>query len=142
MPEYNAPFFNALSTVFLTYKEKHGEEKALEFMRDVFARRLGPVYDEWGFSKGNPKDFERVVQKNDELLGLDVSFEVGENRIAYRFHTDPFPSLRGHVEGRSFDDTYMAFKVRHILGDEWSYSTPKHLWDGDSCTEHIIVNKV
>ncbi|MFQ5647804.1 MAG: hypothetical protein ACE5FW_01075 [Candidatus Aenigmatarchaeota archaeon] len=139
MAEYNAPFFNALSTVFLTYKERHGEDQAVEFMREVFSRRLGPVYSGWGFTKGSPQDFARVVGKNDRLLGLEVEIELQEDRIVYRFKTDPFPGLKGQVDPRKFDDAYLAFKVSFLLGEGWSYTTPKHLWDGDPYTEHIIM---
>lgn len=139
MPEYNAPFFNALSAVFLSYKERHGENEALKFIHDIFSQRLKPVYDEWGFEKGNPHDFERVVKKNDELLGLHVSFRVEVNKIIYSFHTDPFPKLKCHVDGGVFDHTYMSVKVNHLLGDKWKYHTHKHLWEGDPYTEHVIV---
>ena len=138
MAKYNAAFFNALTSVFLAYKEKHGEALALEFMQDVFSRRLGPVYTEWGFERGSPQDFVRVVGKNDRLLGLVVDFDIQDKRIVYRFHTDPFPNLKGRVAPRKFDETYMAFKVKFLLGEGWSYRTTKHLWEGDPYTEHTI----
>lgn len=138
MAEYNASFFGALTSVFLAYKEKHGEREALKFMREVFSKRLGPVYSQWGFERGNPQDFIRVVGKNDRLLGLVVDFDIEDHRIVYRFHTDPFPNLKGQVQPKKFDDTYMAFKVSHVLGKGWSYRTTRHLWKGDPYTEHII----
>ena len=139
MAAYNAPFFSALTAVFLLYKEKHGEEQALGFMREVFSRRLGPVYDQWGFRRGNPQDFARVAGKNDRLLGLKVEFLASERGISYRFYTDPFPGLKGKVDHRKFDQTYMAFKISHLLGPEWTSSTPRHLWDGNRFTEHVIT---
>jgi hypothetical protein len=139
MTGYNAPFFNALSCVFLTYRRMHGEEEALRFIHEVFSQRLGPVYDSWGFRKGDEQDFARVVGRNDKLLGLAVSLDIQPQRIIYRFHTDPFPLLKGLVDAARFDRTYLDFKVSHLLGADWSYTTPHHLWKGEPYTEHVIV---
>lgn len=138
MAEYNAPFFGLFTTVYLQLQEKHGNEEALAFMGDVFAARLGPIYDELGFEKGNPDDFARVVGTNDERLGLEVEFQVEPTRIVYRFKTDPVPDLRGKVNPHELDATYMRFKVDYLLGGDWSYHTPKHIWNGDPFTEHVI----
>jgi len=33
----------------------------------------------------------------------------------------------------------MDFKVEYLLEKEWSYTTTKHLWDGNEYTEHVIT---
>jgi len=141
MTEYNAAFYNGLTAVFIEYKKRHGEEQAIDFMRSVFSSRLKDVYDKLGFVKGSPEDFIRVVRTNDEMLGLEVEFELAVDKIIYRFHTDPFPNLKGHVDPTKFDDSYLRFKVEYILGDGWTYSTPKRLWRGDPFTEHVIEKR-
>ena len=134
---YNTPFFNTLTTLFLMYKKKYGEEEALKFFEEFFSTRLKGVYDKMGFQKGNPQDFARVVGENDRNLGLKVEFVVEKNKIIYRFFTDPFPHLKGEVDPITFDSTYMKFKVSYLLGD-WKLKTTKHLWNSDECTEHVI----
>jgi hypothetical protein len=142
MKEYNAAFFTLYENFFLILKENLGEEKTLELLGKVLERGLGRSYDSMGFQKGSPQDFARVIKARDEGVGLHVEFpEIGENRIIYRFHTDPFPNLKGQVDPGKLDATYMAFKVRYLLGEGWSYSTTKHLWRGDSFTEHVIARK-
>ena len=107
----------------------------------VFSTRLKGVYDKLGFRKGSPEDFVRVVGENDRILGLDVEFEIANGKIIYRFNTDPFPNLKGHVDPTKFDDAYMKFKVEYILGEDWKYTTTKHLWRGNPFTEHVIEKK-
>ena len=137
--EYNAAFFGVHETYFLVLKETRGEKFALDMMRRVMKRALGKAYTFAGFKKGDPHSFARVVKARDEAVGLKVDFpEVTENRIVYRFHTDPFPSLKGHVSPDNLDATYMEFKVAFLLGKDWSYETTKHLWKGDAYTEHVI----
>jgi len=136
--QYNAAFFGTHESYFLVLKEKYGEEAALEIFREVMERKLKKAYDEMKFTKGDPEDFARVVGERDRSVGLEVEFpEVRENRIVYQFHTDPFPNLKGKIDWKRLVDTYMAFKVRYLLGDDWSYTTTKHVWEAD-CTEHII----
>ena len=78
----------------------------------------------------------------DESVGLKVSFPtVEEDKIVYRFLTDPFPNLKNAVEAEKLDATYMAFKVSHLLGQGWSYKSTKHLWKNDMFTEHMIFRK-
>ncbi len=143
MPEFNAPFFGLLTTVVKTYREQHGEQETLDFMHTVFSRRLGPVYDQIGFRRGNPEDFAKVVGENDRRLGLDVSFEIAPdgNEIKYRFLKDPLPGLKGEVDPRRFDATYMRFKVEYVLGEDWEFETPNHIWEGAPFTEHVIRRK-
>lgn len=139
MPEYNAAFFNGLIAVVLALKRRYGEEQAIDVMREVFSIRLKGVYDKLGFRRGSPEDFARVVGENDRMLGLDVEIQVeNPDKIIYRFNTDPFPTLKGHVDPAKFDDAYMRFKVEYLLGDGWDYKTTKHLWRGDPFTEHLI----
>ncbi len=142
MPEYNAPFFNGLTAVVLALKKRYGEDQAIEVMRDVFSSRLKGVYDKLGFTKGSPEDFVRVVGENDRMLGLEAGLFLEKGKIIYRFKTDPFPNLKGHVNPTNFDDSYLRFKVEYLLGKNWSYKTTKHLWGGNSCTEHVIEKKL
>lgn len=143
MPEYNAAFFGLYENTFLTLKEERGEEEALRFLTAVISRGLKTAYDKAGFQKGSTRDFARVVGERDESVGLRVEFpRVEEGLLIYQFHTDPFPDLRGHVEPEKLDRTYMDFKVNYLLGEGWSYETPRHLWRGDKFTEHVIRRKV
>ncbi len=141
MPEYNAAFFNGFTAVVLILKKRYGEAATIDVMREVFSARLKVVYDKLGFVKGNPEDFIRVVGANDEMLGLKIKFKIEQNKIIYRFHTDPFPNLKGQVDPKAFDDAYLRFKIEYVLGDGWSYTTTKHLWRGDPFTEHVIEKK-
>ncbi len=138
---YNAEFFADYEQRFLEKLNEFGETAALEHMRTLFASRLGSAYEKTGFTKGNPKDFARCVGERDASVGLHVSFEVSDGKIVYRFHTDPFPGLRGEVEPEKLDATYMDFKVDFLLGSGWSYKTTKHIWRGDEYTEHVIEKK-
>jgi hypothetical protein len=140
MKEYNAAFFGLYENLFITLKENFGEGKALDLFRQIMERGLKKAYDASRFEHGNPQDFVRVVGERDRNVGLHVEFpEVTENKIVYQFHADPFPSLKDQVECKKLDDTYMAFKVRYLLGEDWAYKTTKHLWDGDEFTEHVIT---
>jgi hypothetical protein len=141
MKEYNTAFFSLYENLFLVLKDNFGEEKALELFRQIMEKGLKKAYDSSGFQRGNPQEFARVVGARDESVGLYVKFpEVTENRIVYQFHTDPFPGLKGHVALEKLDDTYMAFKVRYLLGENWSYTTTKHIWR-DEFTEHVITRQ-
>ena len=140
--EYNKAFFGLYENVFLVLKEGFGEEKALETFSKIMRLGLKKSYDASGFEKGSPKDFARVVGERDASVGLKVSFPaVSETKIVYRFHTDPFPGLKGKVDAGKLDATYMRFKVEYLLGAKWTYKTTSHLWKGDSFTEHIISKK-
>jgi len=142
MPDYNAAFFNSLTNTFLIYREWHGEEKALEFLAELMKRSLGAACDDMGFVKGDPTSFADVVGARDESVGLHVSFPVvSAGEIVYRFHTDPFPRLRGHVDPKKLDATYMKFKIAYLLGEDWVYDTTSHLWPGAPFTEHVITKK-
>jgi hypothetical protein len=139
---YNAAFFGLYEKAYLLYRELHGEEAALKFMRTLFERALGPAYTAMGFTKGNVKDFCRVVSERDAGVGLKVCFsEVSEAKIVYEFHSDPFPGLKGMVDPKELDDTYLRFKINFLLGPGWSYSTPQHLWNGAPCSRHVLVRK-
>jgi len=140
MKEYNTAFFGLYENLFLVLKENVGEEKALGLFRQIMEKGLKKAYDTSEFEHGKPKDFVRVVSERDRNVGLQVEFpEITENKIVYQFRTDPFPDLKGQVEHKKLDDTYMTFKVRYLLGKDWVYKTTKHLWDGDEFTEHIII---
>lgn len=140
MMEYNAAFFRLYENVFIVLKEELGEDAALAVLRRIMELGLKEAYDAAGFRQGSAEDFMKVIRGRDESVGLRVEFpEASESRIVYRFHTDPFPNLRGRVDHAKLDDTYMSFKVRYLLGSGWSYETTKHIWDGDEYTEHVIM---
>jgi hypothetical protein len=140
--EYNAAFFGTHEAYFLMLKEKFGEEKALEILRLVMERNLGKAYATMGFKKGDPHSFASAVGERDKSVGLRIEFpEISEGKIVYRFLTDPFPGLKGHVDPHKLDDTFMRFKVSFLLGPDWHYRTTKHIWKGDAFTEHIIEKK-
>lgn len=142
MKDYNAAFFGLYENLFITLKQELGEEEALELFRKVMERGLKKAYDAAGFEKGSSREFARVVGERDESVGLKISFPVvEENNIVYRFHTDPFPNLKGVVGAEELDDKYMRFKVGYLLGSEWGYETTTHLWRGGEFTEHIIYRK-
>ncbi|MBI4182153.1 MAG: hypothetical protein HY520_04265 [Candidatus Aenigmarchaeota archaeon] len=137
--ERNAPFFTFAEQTFLTLREGLGEDRALAFLRAIFARGLGAAYDRAGFQRGSTQDFARVVGERDGALGLAVSFPVvTPDKLVYRFHTDPFPGLRGQVAPERLDATYLPFKVQHLLEPGWTWETTRHLWRGDPCTEHVL----
>lgn len=140
MVEYNSAFFGLYEKMFLVLKQSLGEDKALDIFRQVMENGLKEAYDPMGFQKGNPQDFTRVLRERDETVGLRVEFpEISDNMIIYRFFTDPFPNLKGHVNHKRLDDTFMNFKIRYLLGNEWTYKTTKHIWEGDEFTEHVIT---
>lgn len=141
MFEYNRRLFEEYKDTFLKVEAKRGKQAALEHMRRRFAKSLRPAYDAMGFEKGDPHEFARVVGARDGSVGLKVTIDVvSERKIIYRFHTDPFPfpELKAKVKPEEFDDCYMSFKLSYLLGDDWRYTTTKHLWRGDSYTEHVI----
>ncbi|MBI2583830.1 MAG: hypothetical protein HYW25_04135 [Candidatus Aenigmarchaeota archaeon] len=134
LPPYNAAFFGLYETLF--------ETEGINAFRRVIRAALKKSYDRARFKKGVPHEFVRVVGERDSSVGLHVEFpKVTEDKIVYRFHTDPFPNLQGKVSPRTLDATYMEFKVSYLLGEEWTYKTTKHLWRGDDCTEHIITKR-
>lgn len=138
---YNAAFFGLFENVFLLLKEEFGEEHALALFTTLMERGLSKSYGR-DFETGNPFEFERLVGVRDTMVGLKVEFpSVKENELIYRFHDDPFPNLKGHINSAKIDDCYMRFKVRYILGPLWDYKTTKHLWNGDKYTEHVIYKR-
>ncbi len=140
--KYNAAFFGAHEAYFLILKELEGEDFALKAMRRVMERNLGRAYSAMEFEKGSPHGFVRVVGERDKSVGLRVEFpHVSNRKVVYRFHTDPFPNLRGHVDPYKLDATYMKFKVDFLLGSKWKYDTASHLWLGAPYTEHVITRK-
>ncbi|MBV9576503.1 MAG: hypothetical protein JO149_07755 [Gammaproteobacteria bacterium] len=138
MKEYNAAFFSLYENWFKLLKKEFGEEKAIDLFRKAMEAGLSKAYGE-SFKKGLTSEFVKLVGERDNNVGLLVKFpEITENKLIYQFHTDPFPNLKNEVSSQKLDDTYIAFKVRYILGDEWRYKNTTHLWNGDSCTEFVI----
>jgi len=136
----NLAFFGLYENLFIVLKEEHGGEMALNIFRKVMEKGLKTAYDKMGFKKGNINDFVRVLTERDNSVGLRVKFpEITENKIVYQFYDDPFPGLKGKVEHEKLDDTFISFKIKHILGNEWKYKTTKHAWDGNEYTEYVIT---
>lgn len=135
---YNKAFFGLFENVFNLLKQEYGEEKALELFSELMMMGLSRSYGN-DFKRGDLAEFERMVGERDRAVGLKVKFiKNAANELIYQFYDDPFPNLRGVVDSQKLDRCYMVFKIRYILGDEWSYRTTKHLWNGDQYTEHHI----
>lgn len=142
MEKYNSAFFSLYENTFIVLKDKLGEEKALELFTKIMEKGLKKSYDAAGFEKGDAKDFARVVGEKDSSVGLHVEFpEVTWTKIVYRFYTDPFPNLKQQVDSKKLVSTYLSFKVKYLLGDDWSYNTSRHIWNGDKFIEHIIQRR-
>lgn len=138
MKEYNAAFFGLYENWFKTISNEQGLENALSLFRKVMEKGLTVAYGS-DFLRGNPNEFVRLVGERDNNVGLLVKFtEVSNNKIVYQFHTDPFPNLKGFVEHADLDDTFISFKIKHLLGDDWTYKNTAHLWKGDNYTEFTI----
>lgn len=142
MKEYNKPFFSLYENVFLELKERLGQDGAIEVFKSLMKKGLSASYGD-DYQKGKTEEFARLVGERDELVGLEVKFPVvEEDKLVYQFHTDPFPGLKGKVDSKDLDETYMNFKVKYILGDDWKFKTTKHLWEGAPFTEHEIYREV
>lgn len=138
MKEYNAAFFGLYENWFKLLKKEFGEIKALDLFRKAMETGLSKAYGD-NFKKGLTTEFQRLVGERDNNVGLIVTFpEILENKLVYQFHTDPFPNLKNEVSHLKLDDTFIAFKVRYILGEEWHYKNTKHIWHDDSYTEFVI----
>jgi hypothetical protein len=138
MNTYNAAFFGLYENWFKTIKKEFGENEALRLFRTVMEEGLSQAYGS-DFDKGSTKEFVRLVGERDQNVGLEVSFPmVEQDKLIYRFHTDPFPHLKGVVDSHRLDDTYIRFKVNFILGQQWHYENVCHIWSGASYTEFLI----
>ena len=138
MKEYNAAFFGLYENWFKLLKKEFGEKKAIELFAKAMEIGLSKAYGD-NFKKGLTSEFVRLVGERDNNVGLLVKFpEISENKLVYQFHTDPFPNLKNEIVPQKLDGTFIAFKVKYILGDSWNYKNTTHLWNGDSCTEFVI----
>jgi hypothetical protein len=138
MKEYNAAFFTLYENWYKLLKKELGESSALDLFRKTMAAGLTKAYGN-NFKKGLPTEFVRLVEERDNNVGLQVKFpEVSDKKLVYQFYTDPFPNLKNEVSPELLDDTYIDFKIKYILGEEWQYKNTSHLWNGDSCTEFVI----
>lgn len=138
MKEYNAAFFGLYENWFKLLKKEFGEDKAIDLFRQAMETGLSKAYGDH-FNKGLTSEFARLVGERDNNVGLIVKFpEISDDKLVYQFHTDPFPNLKNEISPNKLDDTYIAFKVRYILGDEWHYENTTHLWNGDACTEFVV----
>jgi hypothetical protein len=140
MKEYNIAFFALYENLYKILKEEYGENQALYLFRKIMVTGLQQAYDNFGFNKGEPQSFAATLKARDNAVGLLVKFpEIAANKIVYQFFTDPFPNLKNQVAHDRLDDTYLRFKVKYLLGDNWTYTTTKHFWDGDPYTEFTIT---
>jgi hypothetical protein len=138
MQNYNAPFFGLYENWYLILYQKFGEEKSLALFREVMEKGLKAAYG-IDFNKGEPHEFVRLVGTRDHNVGLNVKFPIiSENKIIYQFHTDPFPNLKNVVSHEKLDHTFIFFKIRYLLGENWQYKNTYHFWKGDGLTEFII----
>ena len=138
MNEYNAAFFGLYENWFKLLKNEFGENKAINLFRKAMETGLSKSYGN-NFKKGLTSEFARLVGERDNDVGLLVKFpEISENKLVYQFHTDPFPNLKNEVASQQLDDTYIAFKVKYILGDDWNYKNTTHIWNDDTYTEFVI----
>ena len=141
MKEYNSAFFGLFENLFLCLKEEYGKDKALSLFRKIIEQGLNGAYGQ-SFAKGSPNEFAKLVGDRDNNVGLRVTFPVVEkDKVVYQFHDDPFPGLKDKVGANELVDTYMNFKVKTILGDDWTYKMTKHLWNNDDCTEIVMVKR-
>jgi hypothetical protein len=138
MSEYNIAFFKLYERFFLKLKEKLGE-KGIDLWKETMKDALVISYRESGAKKnGGINEFIKFVEERDKSVGLQVTFELTNDGFIYRFHNDPFPGLKGHIEWKTIVDSYLSVKRDFFLGEGWVYHTPKHIWDGDEYTEHIF----
>lgn len=138
MNEYNAAFFQLYENWFKLLKKEFGENKAIDLFRKTMETGLLKAYGD-SFKKGLTSEFARLVGERDNHVGLLVKFpEISANKLVYQFYTDPFPNLKNEIAPQKLDDTFVGFKVRYILGEDWNYKNTTHLWNGDSCTEFVI----
>lgn len=139
MKEYNAPFFSLYENLFLILKEEYGEQPALYLFKKIMEKGLKSACDKQGYIKGSPNSFQEVIETRDKNVGLIVKFPIVEpKKIIYQFHTDPFKNLKGIVNHELLDRTYIDFKVKYLLGDDWGYKTTSHFWKDDPYTEFTI----
>lgn len=142
MQPFNSAFFSLYESLFSVYSDIHGSRQALQFMEKLFAKALGKAYLASGFTKGNINDFARIIKERDESVGLPVTVTLATpQKIIYQFHQDPFPNLKNLISWQELDRTYINFKVKFLLGDQWTYSTSQHIWDGHPFTEHVIFHQ-
>ena len=137
----NEQLFDLCTQAYVTAEELYGSKEALGYMKYLFSRFLKPTYDEMRFVKGDPHSFAKTVGKRDAAVGLHVILHVAKNKIIYEFHDDPFPELKRIVDPRDFDATYMEFNIEYLLGNDWTYTTPVHIWENEKFTRHIITRK-
>lgn len=142
MPEYNAPFFKLYEAFFLKLKEKFGAQ-GIEIWKETMREALFKSYLASGAKNGGGVDeFIKYVKERDESVGLKVSFEKTNNGFIYRFYTDPFPGIKGEIDWEIIVDAYLSTKRDFFLGLNWNYQTTKHIWEGDSFTEHVFTNAI
>ncbi len=140
---FNTPFFNLYENLYLVIRETYNEEQALMLFKRIMEKGLKKAYDTFSFKKGDPNSFKEVIVARDNSVGLTVNFpEVSETKIVYQLCVDPFANLKGIVDHKLLDNTYINFKVEYLLGDNWFYSTTKHFWKGDNCIEFIIQKNI
>jgi hypothetical protein len=136
--KYNAAFFGLYETFFLQLKKKFGA-KGVKLWQDTMAGLLEKAYVRTGAKRGSgTENFIKHVGMRDKSVGLKVSFRKTPSGFIYRFHTDPFPNLRGKTSWKPIVDAYLKPKMAFFLGNGWVVHTTKHIWDGAPYTEHVF----
>jgi hypothetical protein len=137
--KYNTAFFSLLENTFITLKSRFDEDVAIDIFTEIMEKGLRDSYGT-SFIFRDTSEFVRLVSQRDASVGLKVEFPcIQTDKLVYRFYTDPMPRLNGIIDYFKLDAVYMNFKIGYILGNDWSFSTTKHIWLGDECSEHIIV---
>ena len=140
--EYNKAFFGLWEKVFIELKNEYGTKQCLLIARKIMEKSLADAYDATGFKKGKPEEFSRILKLRDNDVGLDVDFPiVTENEIVYDFKTDPFPNLKNDFSVDEIYSTFIPFKIKYILGDNWNYKITKNIWNKDKFTEIVITKE-
>jgi len=139
MNNYNHAFFGLWEELLKELKVTYGKNEALQLATRIMEKSLSKSYNATGFEKGSGIEFARVLKIRDNAVGIDVLFpEINQNKIVYQFITDPFPNLKEHYTTEEIYSTFIPFKIRHILGENWTYSISKDIWKNDEITEVII----
>jgi hypothetical protein len=137
--DYNAAFFGLYENVLKTLLIELPNTEAIRIFTTIMEMGLKKAYDASGFAQGDVQDFIRIVSERDHSVGLPVEIRaLSSTQICYRFLMDPFPNMQGMISHEVLDRTYMAFKVRYLLGPHWTYKNIKHLWKGDAYTEFLL----
>jgi len=120
-----------LENAFIVVYEQFGKQSALRFMKTLMEYNLKEAYERMGFTKGNLKDFCRLMNERDKAVGLHIQCYVKNDRIYYTFFDRLFDRWKGLVSDEEAIGTFMDFKVHYLLGKDYSWTLKQHFWRGD-----------